>query len=72
LENVKHQLQKSLKEGSGTITVNNKTFEDFFCCVAEDELLNPFIFVNVNNKYDVDVKVKGGNSSQNDATSFSY
>jgi hypothetical protein len=31
LENVKHQLQKSLlKEGSGTITVNNKTF-DFFC-----------------------------------------
>jgi small subunit ribosomal protein S9 len=68
LENVKHQLQKSLKEGSGTITVNNKTFEDFFASVAEErELLNPFIFVNVNNKYDVDVKVKGGVSSQMDA-----
>jgi small subunit ribosomal protein S9 len=59
-----------LKEGSGTITVNNKTFEDFFASVAEErELLkNPFIFVNVNNKYDVDVKVKGGGvSSQMDA-----
>jgi small subunit ribosomal protein S9 len=59
-----------LKEGSGTITVNKKTFEDFFASVAEErELLkNPFIFVNVNNKYDVDVKVKGGGvSSQMDA-----
>lgn len=59
-----------LKEGSGTFTVNNKTFEDFFASVAEErELLkNPFIFVNVNNKYDVDIKVKGGGvSSQMDA-----
>jgi small subunit ribosomal protein S9 len=59
-----------LKEGSGTIIVNKKTFEDFFASVAEErELLkNPFIFVNVNNKYDVDVKVKGGGvSSQMDA-----
>jgi small subunit ribosomal protein S9 len=59
-----------LKEGSGIITVNKKTFEDFFASVAEErELLkNPFIFVNVNNKYDVDVKVKGGGvSSQMDA-----
>jgi small subunit ribosomal protein S9 len=42
----------------------------FFASVAEErELLkNPFIFVNVNNKYDVDVKVKGGGvSSQMDA-----
>ncbi len=59
-----------LQEGSGTISVNNKKFEDFFTSVAEErELLkNPFIFVNVNNKYDVDVKVKGGGvSSQMDA-----
>jgi small subunit ribosomal protein S9 len=59
-----------LKEGSGAITVNNKTFENFFASVSEErELLkNPFIFVNVNNKYDVDVKVKGGGvSSQMDA-----
>lgn len=59
-----------LKEGSGVITVNNKSFEDFFAGVAEErELLkNPFIFVNLNNKYDVDIKVKGGGiSSQMDA-----
>jgi small subunit ribosomal protein S9 len=59
-----------LKEGSGIITVNQKGFEDFFAGVAEErELLkNPFIFVNLNNKYDVDIKVKGGGiSSQMDA-----
>lgn len=59
-----------LKEGSGIITVNSKGFEDFFASVGEErELLkNPFIFVNLNNKYDVDIKVKGGGvSSQMDA-----
>jgi small subunit ribosomal protein S9 len=59
-----------LKEGSGIITANNKSFEDFFAGVAEErELLkNPFIFVNLNNKYDVDIRVKGGGiSSQMDA-----
>jgi small subunit ribosomal protein S9 len=59
-----------LKEGSGLIRVNNKGFEEFFSGVAEErELLkNPFIFVNLNNKYDVEIKVKGGGiSSQMDA-----
>jgi small subunit ribosomal protein S9 len=59
-----------LKEGSGVIKVNNKLFEDFFSGVGEErELLkNPFILVNVSNKYDLDVKVKGGGiSSQMDA-----
>ena len=59
-----------LKEGSGLIKVNNKLFEDFFSGVGEErELLkNPFILVNVNNKYDLDIKVKGGGiSSQMDA-----
>ena len=59
-----------LKEGSGNIKVNNKVFEDFFSGVGEErELLkNPFILVDVNNKYDLDVKVKGGGiSSQMDA-----
>jgi len=34
-----------LKDGSGIITVNNKTFEDFFSGVGEErELLkNPFV-----------------------------
>jgi small subunit ribosomal protein S9 len=59
-----------LKEGSGIIKVNNKLFEDFFSGVGEErELLkNPFVLVNVSNKYDLDVKVKGGGiSSQMDA-----
>jgi small subunit ribosomal protein S9 len=70
----KTSVAKSLlKEGSGTITVNNKTFEDFFASVAEErELLNPFIFVNVNNKYDVDVKVKVVGLVHNGCNPFSY
>lgn len=59
-----------LKEGSGLININNKQFEDFFAGVGEErELLkNPFILVNLNNKYDLTVKVKGGGiSSQLDA-----
>ena len=59
-----------LKEGSGIIKVNNKSFEDFFSGVGEErELLkNPFVLVNVSNKYDLDVKVNGGGiSSQMDA-----
>ena len=59
-----------LKEGSGIITVNEKDFDTFFAGVGEErELLkNPFILVNLNNKYDLDVKVKGGGvSSQMDA-----
>ena len=59
-----------LKEGNGLITVNQKTFEDFFAGAAEErELLkNPLILVNLNNKFDIDIKVKGGGmSSQMDA-----
>ena len=59
-----------LTEGSGTIKVNNKGFEEFFSAIGEERELvkNPFILVNVNNKYDLDIKVKGGGiSSQLDA-----
>jgi small subunit ribosomal protein S9 len=51
-----------LKEGSGIIEVNKKSFEDFFAGVAEEResLKNPFIAVNLNNQYDVIVDVKGG------------
>jgi small subunit ribosomal protein S9 len=54
-----------LKEGSGVITVNNKTFEDFFAGVAEerDLIKTPFILVNLMNKYDVFISVKGGGIS---------
>ena len=59
-----------LKAGSGIITVNSKTFEDFFSGVSEerDLLKNPFILVNLSNQYDILIKVKGGGiSSQMDA-----
>lgn len=59
-----------LKEGSGIIEVNGKNFEDFFSGVGEErELLkNPFVLLNLSDKYDLDVKVKGGGiSSQMDA-----
>lgn len=59
-----------LKEGSGIITVNGKSFEDAFLTLKnERELIkNPLILVNLNNIYDIDIKVKGGGmNSQLDA-----
>ena len=59
-----------LTEGSGNIKVNNKGFEDFFSGIGEERELvkNPFALINVSNKYDLDIKVKGGGiSSQLDA-----
>ena len=59
-----------LTEGEGKITVNNKTLEDFFSGLGEEKeiLKNPFILVELTNKYDVSVKVQGGGiSAQLDA-----
>lgn len=59
-----------LIEGSGVFTVNNKSLVDFFSGIGEErELLkNPLILVDLNNKYDIDIKVFGGGiSSQFDA-----
>jgi len=51
-----------LKEGIGSIKINDQNFEKFFSAVNEDRELikSPFILVNLTNKYDIDVKVKGG------------
>jgi small subunit ribosomal protein S9 len=51
-----------LKEGVGSIKINDQNFEKFFSAVNEDRELikSPFILVNLTNKYDIDVKVKGG------------
>lgn len=51
-----------LKDGSGKFKINNKTFEHFFAGMAEERetIKNPFLLVNLNNKYDVDIQVKGG------------
>lgn len=59
-----------LKDGSGMITVNQKTFEDFFSGVVEEreKMKNPLLLVNLNNKYDISISVKGGGiSSQMEA-----
>jgi len=59
-----------LTEGTGNIKVNNKNFEDFFSGLPEEKELinNPFILVNLINKFDLDLKVNGGGiSSQMDA-----
>jgi small subunit ribosomal protein S9 len=59
-----------LKEGLGKITVNGKSFEESFVTMKEERELikNPLILVNLNNTYDIDIKVKGGGmNSQLDA-----
>ena len=60
----------SLKEGEGKIVVNQKEFLDFFSGVGEERevIKMPLILVNLTNKYDVIINVKGGGiSSQLDA-----
>jgi small subunit ribosomal protein S9 len=51
-----------LKEGSGIFKINGKLFENFFVAISEDRDLikNPFTLLAINNKYDLDIKVKGG------------
>jgi small subunit ribosomal protein S9 len=54
-----------LKEGTGTIMVNGKPWEEFFFGIGEEKELikNPFISLNLLNQYSVDIKVKGGGIS---------
>lgn len=59
-----------LKAGTGSITVNNKSFEDFFKGINEEAeiIKSPFVLANLINTYDVNIHVKGGgNTSQIDA-----
>lgn len=51
-----------LKDGSGIITINGKTFENFFSAVGEERetIKIPLILLNLNNKYDIEIKVTGG------------
>jgi small subunit ribosomal protein S9 len=51
-----------LTEGSGIITVNKKTFDHFFAGIGEEKqiLKTPLVLVNVNNQYDIDIKIHGG------------
>ncbi len=54
-----------LKSGIGKILVNNKPFEIAFLSLKEERELikNPLILVNLNNTYDIEIKVQGGGIS---------
>ncbi|MCR9073301.1 MAG: 30S ribosomal protein S9 [Alphaproteobacteria bacterium] len=59
-----------LKKGSGKIIVNQKEFKDFFSSVSEEceQIKKPLILIDQNNKYDIDIIVRGGGiSSQMEA-----
>lgn len=61
-----------IKEGSGNVIVNGKTFTDYFP-VAEhrNELLTPLKLVDAVSKYDIFVNVNGGGIvGQAEATKF--
>jgi small subunit ribosomal protein S9 len=51
-----------LKEGTGTIKVNEKSFEDFFSGTSSERemIKNPLIVTNLNNTYDITVSIHGG------------
>ena len=51
-----------LIEGSGIIKINNKSFDHFFSGIGEEKELvkTPFVLVNLNNQYNLDIKVQGG------------
>jgi small subunit ribosomal protein S9 len=54
-----------LKEGSGIIKINEKNFESFFASIGDEKetIKNPFLLLNLKNKYDIDIKVQGGGIS---------
>ena len=54
-----------LTEGDGKFIVNNKPIDQFFGSLGEEKdlLKNPFLSINLTNKYDVNIKVHGGGVS---------
>ena len=51
-----------LKEGSGVIKVNNKSFDESFLNLKDERnfIKNPLVLLKLTNEYDVDIYVKGG------------
>lgn len=59
-----------LTEGTGKFLINGKTLEDFFSGASDEKELikKPFILLDLLNKFDTKIEVKGGGvSSQLDA-----
>lgn len=51
-----------LTEGTGVFVVNGKSFDEFFSgtSIEQEMVKNPFLLVQLNNTYDVNVKIHGG------------
>ncbi len=50
-----------VKEGKGNITINKKTLEEYFTVPElKYQILRPFSVVEAENKYDINVNLKGG------------
>jgi len=51
-----------LQKGNGSIKVNNLPFENSFSSLKEEReiIKNPLLLLNINNQYDIDIKIKGG------------
>ena len=51
-----------LKEGSGNITINGKTVDEYFGgnLVHKQESISPLLITNLKSKLDIDIKAEGG------------
>lgn len=50
-----------LKEGTGEIVINNRSFEDYFPMLShQNGILEPFQLTNTLKKFDVKITTKGG------------
>lgn len=50
-----------LRSGSGNITINNRTLDEYFPTLAlQNQLIEPLQVAQANKLYDVDVKAHGG------------
>lgn len=50
-----------LKSGSGKITINNRSLDEYFPTLAlQNQLIEPLQVAQANKQYDIDVKAHGG------------
>ena len=50
-----------LKSGSGKITINNRTLDEYFPALnLQNQLIEPLQVAQANNQYDIEVKTHGG------------
>lgn len=53
-----------LKDGSGSITVNGRDFEEYFPTVAlQNQIIFPLALTNIRQNYDVQVNATGGGTT---------